>query len=536
VTAADRQVPALWNILSGAGVRTGVVGWWASWPAEEVVGVVVSDRVAYQLDNAGGEPSSGLVYPSDAWAWLAPHRAVEADIGFDLASRFIHITRDEYDLAIAGGAGYRDPIVHLRRLLASTLTYHHMTLAILRREVPGVMLSYVEGTDTIAHLFGPYAPPRRSFIDGGDSARFGNAVNSYYRFADELLGEFLVEVGPGANVVLCSDHGFAWGTDRPREASGVNTPTAAWWHRDPGILVVAGPAFRPVGERRDAHVLDLAPTLLRLYGLPRGRGMAGDVMEWALAGGDKPEAGGAVDYANLLDWQAPHGDVLGDVRRGSVIEKLQALGYLADNAEMSEPAATPAQSARSLLNLGTVLLEQGRPEEALEIYQQALELDPESPGAWLKCGVAQHRLGHYEDSLASNRKVLELGGSRAHRESASVGMAVALVELERPVEAMQLLEAATAHLPDSFILWKMRGTIALGQGRHEPARLAFEHALGIDEDTEVYNRLASLVLELDRDMVRAAALWNRSLEIDPDQPRVREALAALNSEGADHGR
>jgi hypothetical protein len=39
-----RRVPALWNMASTAGLRVAAVSYWASWPAEEVAGVVVSDR------------------------------------------------------------------------------------------------------------------------------------------------------------------------------------------------------------------------------------------------------------------------------------------------------------------------------------------------------------------------------------------------------------------------------------------------------------------------------------------------------------
>src|SRR5207245_800065 len=49
VTSAMRQVPALWTLLSRQGTDVGVVGWWATWPAETVRGSVVSDRVAFQL-------------------------------------------------------------------------------------------------------------------------------------------------------------------------------------------------------------------------------------------------------------------------------------------------------------------------------------------------------------------------------------------------------------------------------------------------------------------------------------------------------
>ena len=51
VTSTLRRVPAIWNMVSTAGLRVAVLGWWATWPAEDVNGVVVSDRTHRDLDR-----------------------------------------------------------------------------------------------------------------------------------------------------------------------------------------------------------------------------------------------------------------------------------------------------------------------------------------------------------------------------------------------------------------------------------------------------------------------------------------------------
>jgi len=48
VTSATRRCKAIWNILSENDRTVGVVGWWATYPAEEVNGFIVSDHLAYQ--------------------------------------------------------------------------------------------------------------------------------------------------------------------------------------------------------------------------------------------------------------------------------------------------------------------------------------------------------------------------------------------------------------------------------------------------------------------------------------------------------
>ena len=56
VSSALRRVPAIWNMVSAAQRRVAVLGWWASWPAEEVSGIVVSDRAGADIDRAFHPP------------------------------------------------------------------------------------------------------------------------------------------------------------------------------------------------------------------------------------------------------------------------------------------------------------------------------------------------------------------------------------------------------------------------------------------------------------------------------------------------
>src|SRR5262245_53127987 len=64
ITSARRTAPALWNIAREFGRRSGFVGWYASYPAEDVLGFQVSDRIAFhQVRSAAG--SSHVTFPED---------------------------------------------------------------------------------------------------------------------------------------------------------------------------------------------------------------------------------------------------------------------------------------------------------------------------------------------------------------------------------------------------------------------------------------------------------------------------------------
>lgn len=49
----ERRLPAFWEVAASAGLRTAVVHWWATWPAPEGQGVVLSDRAILRLEQGG---------------------------------------------------------------------------------------------------------------------------------------------------------------------------------------------------------------------------------------------------------------------------------------------------------------------------------------------------------------------------------------------------------------------------------------------------------------------------------------------------
>src|SRR5262249_6493783 len=153
-------------------------------------------------------------------------------------------------------------------------TYFQASLALGQRLHPDFQAFYLEGTDTVAHLFMPYAPPPMPGIDPHAGQRFSRTVDEYYRHADELVGRLVEALKPKV-VIVCSDHGFRTGENRPNTDSRIGYGQAADWHRKYGILIVEGDPFVRGTVLDEASVLDVAPTVLALYGLPVGEDMDG---------------------------------------------------------------------------------------------------------------------------------------------------------------------------------------------------------------------------------------------------------------------
>ena len=60
------------------------------------------------------------------------------------------------------------------------------------------------------------------------------------------------------------------------------------------------------------------------------------------------------------------------------------------------------------INKGKALYELGRPEEAIECFDKAIELDPKDVGVWNNKGIVLDDLGKHEEAIECYDKVIEL--------------------------------------------------------------------------------------------------------------------------------
>ena len=265
ISGHSRAVPAVWNVASAAGKKVGVVGWWATHPAEEVNGFFVSDRASPLLYEK--LPLAGVAFPTSLEAGVA--QVIERDgkvVEEDLVA-FLDVPRAEITKSLAeadrpaGQGRSRDPIAGLARVVGATRVSHRTARDLYDRERPDLLALYLEGTDEVGHLFAPYAPPKLDCVTEADFARYRRVVETYYALADAILGQWMRRAAEdGATLLVHSDHGFKWGADRPCGFGSASWATAAFWHRPEGVIAIWGliPEGGQIPPRGDARLLDVA--------------------------------------------------------------------------------------------------------------------------------------------------------------------------------------------------------------------------------------------------------------------------------------
>ena len=359
VSSTSRKTKALWNIVTQAGRKAHVVGWYASHPAEPINGVCVSNQFAEtaQAHSEKGWPlPGGCVHPPmlrDAIANLRVHP--EELSKTDLSLMIPRI--DEIDL----NADKRPGI--LAKLMAVGASVHAVATAILENEPWDFTALYYETIDMVGHHFMPYHPPRMAAIDEPDFDLYRNVMTGIYRWHDMMLARLIELAGEDATIILLSDHGFHSDHLRPQSAVANAAEEAVAWHRQHGIFAMAGPNVLRDERIYGATLLDVAPTVLTLLGLPVGADMDGKAL---VQGFDR-----AVTIDRIPSWDDLPGEAgmhPADLRQDPVdaseaIRQLVELGYMPPPTSEQYDAMELAR-VEWKYNLAATQLDAGQPEKA----------------------------------------------------------------------------------------------------------------------------------------------------------------------------
>jgi len=179
VNSTDRRAPALWNILSAAGKRVGVLGVPGTYPPEEVNGFMVSgfdSPVATSVDRS-------FVYPPDLYASVREWRFADFQ---------------ESDI----GPGWHD--IALRRLLDKVAVKESIASDLLSREPWDFFMVVFGESDTVSHHFWLFHDPDSPRHQPGHET----AIRQIYERLDVAVGNLIDAAGDGVTVGICSDHGF----------------------------------------------------------------------------------------------------------------------------------------------------------------------------------------------------------------------------------------------------------------------------------------------------------------------------------------
>jgi predicted AlkP superfamily phosphohydrolase/phosphomutase/tetratricopeptide (TPR) repeat protein len=495
ISSDFRKVKAIWNIASDAGLTTEVVAWWATWPAEPIRGIMVSDRVSYSTFSflAGVSPSQGETFPEGYREEIRGSLRREEDISAADLSQMLAVSQEDLKRALTprarkGEAGEdAESLATLVRVVASTQNYRYVALDLLRRKQPDLFAVYFQGIDEVNHRYAHLAPSRRPEISPERFRKYSGVVAGFHRYQDRVIGEILQALSPETVVILLSDHGFFSGDQRPKGILPFISEQPGLWHAPFGILVFWGQGVK-AGPIPTSTLYDIAPTALDLLGLPPAEDLPGRSLTRVFE--SHPRESSAPAIVSYEAYGAPRESTPGSesATGGSgsavgeaMVETLRSLGYVgpapaANQAEGGAPSA--ATTALYHSNLAGILAAKGDLEGAEEEYRKALESNPDTASALTGLSRIEERKGRPDEALALLRRMV--GKGLHYDKSTFVRMSHLFRQAGREEDGLIYFQKLQGAMPEEPLLDTSMGVLYSALDRQQEAEKAFRRALSLD--------------------------------------------------------
>jgi hypothetical protein len=345
VGSYHRKTPALWNIASSEGKTVGFQGWWASWPAEEVNGWTISDRIGRTrwTEWTHAERRLGLTWPPELIDELNPLLIDPSNPPMDEIDDLVTLDDDEREAFLAAEKPiYYHGMSVFKFAWCTQRSFERIALHMMDKGQPDLTGIYLIANDAISHTFWHYYEPEAydEPVDPAKAERLGKLIPAISIHNDRFLEQLLSRIDPNTVVLIVSDHGFQSSGMLPRDLprarfaelradarkQGTIAIGQSGKHHIDGVLIAYGPGIRS-GARVDAHIYDIAPTVLALLDLPVPEDADGRVLEELFT----PEFRTAHPIRRIPTYDdrfAPDGlDYPQDTRQEEILERLRALGY-----------------------------------------------------------------------------------------------------------------------------------------------------------------------------------------------------------------
>ncbi len=485
VTCKSRKVKAIWNILHHQGFKSNLVGWWPSFPAEPINGVVVSDK----FQKVNKDPSKRrplgerIVHPENLKTELEklrmyPYEVTDAHI-LPFFPKAKEINQDE-DQGLAA----------FSKMLAENTSVHCAATRLLRTTEWDFMGIYYDMIDHFCHAYMKYHPPKLKVVPQRLYDIYKNGVTGAYIFQDMMLERVLNLIDDNTTIVIMSDHGFESGhkriTDMPKFHAA-----PAMDHRQFGIFVAAGPNIKKNEKVFGLGLIDIAPTILHHFDLPVGNDMDGNVALDIFKNQNK------VQYID--SWE----DVKGD------------FGELSDNDKVDTVSDT--ETLQQLIDLG---------------YIEKLDDDIEKGIHQTQCNRKHNLARVYRgkgENLKAKKILLELINEKeVETIPYYVDLLSIALKLEEFEEADEYLKALKK-LDDKFRVntYYSEAKILLGRGKINEALSLLKKAIDKKPNAEVWYQIGLIYSKLDH-LKDAETAVNNAISLEYDKAKYHRLLAEIN--------
>lgn len=486
VTANSRNARALWNILHNQNLKSNLVGWWPSYPAEPINGVVVTDKfskVGKEL-NKVKTLDKRAIHPENLADELKQLRMHPSEITKEHILPFMPKAAkiNQSDIKKNG-------LIPFAQVMAENVSIHNAATYLLENTQWDFMAIYYDYIDHMCHGYMKFHPPKLPRISVQEYDIYNDVVNSAYRFQDMMLGRTLDMIDDQTTVIVMSDHGFESGNKRILDMPKINAAPALD-HRQFGVFVAMGPNIKKNEKIFGISLIDVAPTVLHHFNLPIGKDIDGHAILDMYKNITSPKY--------IDSWENVQGD-FGELKKEEnddftdeeTMNQLIELGYI-DKPDVKVEVALHNVKCDLKHNLAKVYYGKRDFKSAKPILLELIE-DKDSIN-----------LGHYYYDLTS--------------------CCLALKEYDNA--AMFLKEFKKIKTEVKFNIDFMEADILLSKGNIDEGEGVLKDSLKKRGDPETLYRLGELYKATNRFLLAKECYFN-AIKIEPDKAKYNKSLAEV---------
>jgi len=176
------------------------------------------------------------------------------------------------------------------------------------------------------------------------------------------------------------------------------------------------------------------------------------------------------------------------------------------------------------LGLGNALTRQKKLGEAAAVLKKALDLDPHFAAAWTTLGLVLKEQGKPDEALAATNRSLAIDPKDAAPWSNLGHLRKGKQDLAGAIEAYKKALEIDAQLPEA---WDGLGTALLFQKDYAGAVAAHQKAVQIDATKAVFHLNLGTALSASKDDEGAMRAYRNAIDSDPNDPKPHLFLGGI---------
>jgi len=171
----------------------------------------------------------------------------------------------------------------------------------------------------------------------------------------------------------------------------------------------------------------------------------------------------------------------------------------------------------SWYNLGVALAAQGRFDAAIEDFRKAILINPNYPDAQYNLGIALAALGRLDEAIANYRKAIELNPNFSE---AFDNLGVALMDQDRFADAIENIHRAIQINPNNFEAQYNLGVALAAQGRFAEAIESYRKAIELNPNFSDALDNLGISLATQGRLDEAIENYHKAIRINPRRPET----------------